>query len=236
MNQMNVSTTGIVDDVAVERSFLMRVYAWMALALLISAGVAYSTAVAPELVLMPLLRVPGGMLILFGVQLALVLGLSFGLNKLNASVATGLFLVYAAVTGLTLSMILMAYTAGSVMAAFVAASLTFGICSAFGLVTRMDLSRLGGFLFMALIGLVVGSIVNLFVSTTALDWVLTYVGVLIFVGLTAYDTQMLKRMAHGIDAENGEVVRKASVMGALRLYLDFINLFLRFTRIFGRQR
>ena len=122
------------------------------------------------------------------------------------------------------------------MAAFVAASLTFGICSAFGLVTRIDLSRLGGFLFMALIGLVIGSIVNLFVSSTALDWVLTYVGVLIFVGLTAYDTQMLKRMAHGLDAENGEVVRKASVMGALRLYLDFINLFLRFTRIFGRSR
>ena len=236
MNQMNVSTTGIVDDVAVERSFLMRVYAWMAVALLISAAVAYSTAVAPELVLMPLLRLPGGMLILFGVQLALVLGLSFGLRKMNAAVATGLFLVYAAVTGLTLSMILMVYTAGSVMAAFIAASLTFGTVSVFGLVTRIDLSRLGGFLFMALIGLVIGSIVNLFVSSTALDWVLTYVGVLIFVGLTAYDTQMLKRMAHGLDAENGEVVRKASVMGALRLYLDFINLFLRFTRIFGRNR
>ena len=102
MNQMNVSTTGVVDDVAVERSFLMRVYAWMALALLISAAVAYSTAVAPEMLLLPLLRLPGGMLILFGVQLALVLGLSFGLRKLNASVATGLFLVYAAVTGLTL--------------------------------------------------------------------------------------------------------------------------------------
>ena len=236
MNQMNVSTTGIVDDIAVERRFLIRVYAWMAVALLISAAVAYTTAVAPELVLIPLLRIPGGVLILFAVQLGLVLGLSFGLRKLNAGVATGLFLLYAAVTGLTLSMILMVYTAGSVMAAFVAASLTFGTVSGFGLVTRIDLSRIGGFLFMALIGLVIGSIVNLFVASTALDWVLTYVGVLIFVGLTAYDTQMLKRMAHGLDAENGEVVRKASVIGALRLYLDFINLFLRFTRIFGRNR
>ncbi len=233
--QSNILPTTL-ETADIERRFLMRVYAWMALALLISGLVAFSTAVSPQLILGPIMRLPGGIMILFFAQLALVMGLSFGLRKMSPGLATGLFLIYAAMTGLTLSVFLMVYTVSSIMSAFIAASATFGLCSAFGLVTNIDLSKFRGILFMALIGLVVASIVNIFVSSTVLDWVLTYVGVLIFVGLTAYDTQRLKRMAVGVDAEGGEVAKKASIMGALMLYLDFINLFLRFTRIFGRQR
>ena len=167
-------------------------------------------------------------------ELAVVLVLSLLVNRLSVIAATVLFFAYAALTGVTISMIFLVYTDASITATFGVTAGTFAVMSVIGYVTKVDLTRLGGFLLMGLIGVMLGSIVNLFLQNSALYWIITYAGILVFVGLTAYDTQKLKRMAAA--GLSGEAERKASIIGALRLYLDFINLFLMLLRVMGRRR
>lgn len=232
-NRNITSTSSIPIDEAAERTFIMKVYGWMALALSITGLVAIATARNPAW-LEPLLSGPGVLIVLFG-QVGLVLVLSLLINRLSAVMATVLFLIYAITVGFTFSFLFFVYTAQSIGQVFFITAGTFALVSAYGYVTRRDLTSLGSLAFMGLIGIILGSIINLFLQSEGLMWVFTYVGVLVFVGLIAYDTQRIKRMARGI-GDDGEVQRKASIIGALALYLDFINLFLRLLRIFGRGR
>jgi FtsH-binding integral membrane protein len=149
--------------------------------------------------------------------------------------AIGLFLLYSALNGLTLSILLLVYTASSVASTFFITAGTFGLMSAYGYFTKKDLTSWGNLLFMALVGLIIASIVNIFWSNPTMYWIISYAGVLIFVGLTAYDTQKIKNMSLELDAES-EAGRKGAIMGALALYLDFINLFIILLRILGDRR
>jgi uncharacterized protein len=166
--------------------------------------------------------------------LGLVMLLSFGINRLSASTALTLFFVYAGLLGLSLATIFLAYTGASITRVFFISAATFGAMSLYGYTTQRDLTGFGSFLFMGLIGLVIASLVNIFLQSSGLYWLISVVGVLIFVGLTAYDTQSIKEMYDVND--DGSVAGRKAVMGALRLYLDFINLFLMLLRLFGDRR
>ena len=230
MSQINsVSLTESQTDV---QAFMSRVYLWMATALMVTAVV--SAAVAADQAFQIQLLSSSLFFVLIIGELAVVLVLSLLVNRLSVIAATVLFFAYAALTGVTISMIFLVYTDASITATFGVTAGTFAVMSVIGYVTKIDLTRLGGFLLMGLIGVMLGSIVNLFLQNSALYWIITYVGILVFVGLTAYDTQKLKRMAEG--GLSGEAERKASIIGALRLYLDFINLFLMLLRVMGRRR
>ena len=220
-------------DAGVVARFFNVVYAWMAAGLGLTAVVAWYVG-SNEDYLRQVFRPP----VLIGLivaQLALVFTISAAVNKLSAGVATALFMLYAGLTGLTLSAIVVIYTPGSIAGAFIATAGTFGATSVYGMVTKRDLTALGGILFMALIGLIIASVVNIFLANSALYWIITYAGVLIFVGLTAYDTQRLKRVAIET-AHDPRMAARHAINGALMLYLDFINLFLLLLRIMGDRR
>jgi FtsH-binding integral membrane protein len=173
-------------------------------------------------------------LLFFGLIIAefgLVIGLSAGLTRLSQPVATGLYLVYAVLNGLTLSSIFMVYTKEAIGGAFLSASLAFGVMALFGYVTKKDLSGVGSLAFMALIGLIIASVVNVFLRSDGLGYLLSYAAILIFTALTAYDTQKLKRMSESMPGAGN-----LGIYGALALYLDFINIFLALLRIFGGRR
>ena len=217
-------------------AFVRSVYNWMTIGLGLTGLLAYYVANTPALVRL----IFGNQLIFFGLiigELALVFAISARVQKMAASTATGLFLLYAGLNGVTLSFIFLAYTRTSIAQVFFICAATFVTCSLYGWVTKRDLTSWGGFLVMGLIGIIIASVVNIFLRSTGLYMVVSYIGVLIFVGLTAYDTQKMKNMAlaqpDGLDAA---VVRKGAIVGALALYLDFINLFLMLLRIFGSGR
>jgi FtsH-binding integral membrane protein len=169
--------------------------------------------------------------------LGLVFYLSSRIQKLSASTATTLFIVYAVLMGILLSYVFLAYTASSITSTFFICALTFGSFSVYGMVTKRDLTSLGSFMFMGLIGIIIASIVNWFIGSPALTMIISYIGVIIFVGLTAYDTQKLKEMSLTMPGNaTSSMIRKATIMGALTLYLDFINLFLMLLRILGVSR
>ena len=219
---------------AVHGDFIRRVYNWMGLGLALTAFVALYTTSNHYL----LSLIFGNSLVFFGLiigELALVLVLSAAINRLQASTATLLFFLYAALNGLTLSVIFLAYTRASVTSTFFVTAGTFAATSFYGYTTQRDLTSWGSFFFMGLIGIIIASVVNIFLHSPMIYWVVTYAGVLIFVGLTAYDTQKLKQMAQAGFADD-ETARKGAVMGALALYLDFINLFLMLLRIMGSRR
>lgn len=226
---------GTTTTAEVHASFILKVYNWMTMGLAITALV----ALAIETVL-PGLRwimienpiIFWGLLIL---ELALVWGLTAAINRIPTVIGVLVFLAYAALNGLTLSIIFLVYSIGSIAYTFFITAAMFGATSVFGFITKMDLSRIGGLLTMGLIGIIIASVVNIFVASAPLDWLISYAGVVIFVGLTAYDTQKIKNMSIGIDSSSEEG-GKASIMGALALYLDFINLFLFLLRIMGRRR
>ena len=213
---------------------MTRVYAWMTAALLITAGVAIYTAHSPALLNL-IFGNGASLLVLCVVELALVIGVTWGINRLSPAMATTLFLVYSAINGLTLASIFFAYSLGTIYQAFAASALTFGAMSLFGYTTKRDLSGLGGILFMALIGLIIATVVNLFMHSSTMNLIISYAGVLIFVGLTAYDSQKIKQMLLTADSMD-EGAQKMALMGALSLYLDFINLFLYLLRILGSNR
>ena len=214
-------------------SFVQSVYNWMAVGLGLTALVAFVVASNLSLFqLMYSLRIP----LIIG-ELALVFILSARIQRMSASTATGLFLFYSALNGATLSVIFLAYTMSSIASTFGVCALTFAGCSAYGWVTKRDLTSLGSFFMMGLIGVIIASLINMFIKSSAMTMIISYIGVLVFVGLTAYDTQKLKDMAlsqpAGLDAA---VLRKGAIMGALTLYLDFINMFLFLLNILGGRK
>ncbi|MFY9894029.1 MAG: Bax inhibitor-1/YccA family protein [Xanthobacteraceae bacterium] len=166
--------------------------------------------------------------------LGLVMLLSFGINRFSASTALTLFFVYAGLLGISLASIFLIYTGASITRVFFISAATFGAMSLYGYTTKRDLTAVGSFLFMGLIGIIIASLVNIFLQSSALYWAISVIGVLIFVGLTAYDTQNIKEIYSPMD--DGTVAGRKAVMGALRLYLDFINLFLMLLRLFGDRR
>jgi FtsH-binding integral membrane protein len=217
-------------------TFVRSVYNWMAIGLALTGFVAFYVANSPSIMRL----IIGNQLIFFGLiigELALVFSISARVHKMQASTATGLFVLYAALNGATLSVIFLAYTKSSIASTFFICAATFVACSIFGWTTKRDLTSLGGFLFMGLIGIIIATFVNVFIRSSAMHMIISYIGVLVFVGLTAYDTQKIKNMAlaqpAGLDAG---VIRKGAILGALSLYLDFINLFLMLLRIFGNRR
>ena len=219
---------------AVESRFLSRVHGWMAGGLAVTALVSWFTLSSPAL----LNIVFGNRLVFFGLligELALVVWLSGMVGKMSATTAAAVFVAYSALNGLTLSAVFLAYTAGSLASTFVVTAGTFGAMSLYGSVTKRSLAGVGSFAFMGLIGVVIAGVVNIFLKSTMLEFVVSCVGVIVFVGLTAYDTQRLKAMGATLDADSEEG-RKGAVRGALSLYLDFVNLFLMLLRLFGRRR
>jgi FtsH-binding integral membrane protein len=213
-------------------SFFNAVYAWMCAGLATTALVAWWASTQPQL--MGSLR-GAGMLVLFLATIGLVVAITRAINALSATAATALFLLYSALMGLMLSALFIVYAHATLAAAFVVTAGTFGAVSLYGFVTKTDLTRMGSFLFMALIGLIIASVVNIFMHSPALYWLITYAGVLIFVGLTAYDTQKLKEIAYQTES-NPALSARLSIVGALVLYLDFINLFLFILRLMGNRR
>lgn len=210
-------------------SVMRRVYQKMTLGLIVSALVAYFASTSAEVITF-FAEHSTMMLVMFVVELGLVIGITSGLNKLSSGTATLLFYLFAAVNGLTLFPILLVYTSVSVYKTFFITAGVFGAMTIYGRYTTQDLSRWGTFLVMALIGLIVVSLVNIFLHSSTMDWIISGAGVLIFIGLTAWDTQNIKRMAlmSPIDA-----TEKVATVGALSLYLDFINLFLYLLRFFN---
>lgn len=214
--------------------FLAKTFNWMAVGLAITGLVAYLTASTG--LAYSIIGSPAFYVLLFA-ELGLVFYLSARVEKIQASTAQGLFVGYSVLNGLTLSVIFLAYTSASIAATFFITAGMFGAMAVYGLVTKKDLSGWGSFLFMGLIGIIIASLVNIFLKSPAVSWVVSMIGVIVFTGLTAYDVQKIKRIGEdGIMAQGDEAIRKGSIMGALTLYLDFINLFLMLLRFFGGSR
>ncbi len=172
---------------------------------------------------------------LFIVQIAIVFGLSAAINRIPSGVAIGAFFLYSALTGLTFSILFMVFTGASIASTFLICAGMFAGVSVFGYVTKMDLSKFGTYLFMALIGIILASVVNIFLKSPMMNWIISIVGVLVFTGLTAYDTQKIKQMSQTTDFDS-EQGKKAAVIGALALYLDFINLFMFLLNLLGSRK
>ena len=212
---------------------MRKVYVWMTLALVITGFTAYGVATSPG-ILQAVYGNPAILIGLFVVELALVFGVGAAINRLSLSVATLMFIVYSVINGVLFSSIFMVYTMSSITSVFFITAGTFAAMAFVGYTTKTDLTSMGKYLLMAFLGLIIATIVNLFIKSSGLTLILSYVGVLIFVGLTAWDTQKIKMMLlQAPDA--GEASQKIALLGALTLYLDFINLFIHLFRIFGRR-
>lgn len=222
------------------KTFMANVFLWMFTALAISAIMAY--VFANNLYLMSYLVSETGLSILgWAVMLAplgFVMLMSFGFNKLSAPGMTAVFLLYAAVNGISLSFILLTYTTASVVGCFAAASAMFGIMAVLGYTTNQDLTSFGRILMMGVLGLVIATVINMFLGSERMDYIISLIGVAVFTGLTAYDVQKLKRIGMGIEQEGLPAVdiKKAAIFGALSLYLDFIMIFVYLLRLFGGRR
>ena len=231
MNEINNGYPLTASRVIVKQNALIRqVYAWMGVGLAITAFMALATLSSPGM----LSAVLGNKLVFYGLmigELALVFTLSGAINRLSEATATLIFIAYSALNGITLSVVALVYTANSIASTFVITAGMFGAMSVYGYMTKRDLTSLGSFLFMGLIGVVIASVVNIFVGSSAVSWVVSGIGVLVFTGLTAYDTWKIKELA-----AQGTEGRKPAILGALTLYLDFINLFLMLLRFTGNRR
>jgi FtsH-binding integral membrane protein len=228
-----------VNDADASRKFLANVFAWMFVALGISAICAYIFANDPSLSAM--LRDPEtgrgtglGTIVMFA-PLAFILLISFGFNRLSYGILALLFVAYAVVMGISLSYILFIYTSGSVLSVFITSSLLFGVMAVAGYTTHQDLTKFGSLMIMLLVGIIIASLVNMFIHSSGLDKLISYVGVAVFVGLTAYDVQKLKNIGAGLEYGDASA-KKMALMGGLTLYLDFVNLFIMLLRVFGRRR
>ncbi|RYF71388.1 MAG: Bax inhibitor-1/YccA family protein [Cytophagaceae bacterium] len=235
-NQPRVQSRYITpEDVEREQAaFMTQVYGWMSVALLITAVVSIFTASSETM----LNLIFGNRFVFYGLligELLMVMGLSTMINRLTALQATALFIVYSALNGLTMACIFLIYTGTSIASTFFITALTFGAMSVYGYFTKTDLTRMGSLLMMGLIGLIIASVVNLFLHNDVVSWITSFLGVLIFTGLTAYDTQKIKEM-NAVGNTDAESDRKGAIMGALRLYLDFVNLFLYMLRFFGGRK
>ena len=238
MSADQAHATGI--DVGL-REYMLRIYNYMASGLALTGIIAYVAANTPAILNMLYAAGPNGVLQPTGLAwivmlspLAFILALSFGINKMKASTAQAVFWGFSAVMGLSLANIFLAYTGTSIARVFFISAGTFAGMSLYGYTTKKDLTGWGSFLFMGLIGIIIASIVNMFLQSSAMHFVISVIGVLVFVGLTAFDTQKIKNMYSEVDGS--EIASKKAIMGALTLYLDFINLFLMLLRLFGDRR
>ncbi len=242
MNNLNKSFNFVEQQqqtVAVAKTFLSGVFMWMFLALGITAATAWLFATTPSLISMLYNSETGGMSITGWIvmlaPLGLVLLMSARINRLSASTMVLVFIVFSLLMGASLSFIFLTYTGASIAKTFVITSAMFGSMAVLGYTTKTDLSKFGSIMFMGLIGIIIASVVNMFMRSEMMDYIISFIGVLVFTGLTAYDVQKLKRIGSQVDAET-ESARKLTIMGALTLYLDFINLFLFLLRFFGNRR
>jgi FtsH-binding integral membrane protein len=233
--QMQSITTNQTQVQVRVNDFIRSVYNWMGIGLALTGLVAFYIANTPAL----LELIFRNQILFFGLiiaELALVFIISARIQRLRASTATGLFVLYSVLNGATLSFIFVLYTRASIASTFFVCAATFIACSIYGWTTKRDLTSLGGFLMMGLVGIIIASVVNIFIRNSAMHMIISYIGVLVFVGLTAYDTQNLKAMAVSQPADVGaSAIRKGAILGALKLYLDFINLFLMLLRILGNR-
>ena len=216
-------------------AILRGVYNWMILGLGLTALVAYGVSSSPAMMQL----IFGNQLVFFGLiigELALVFIIASRITRLAPSTAAGLFLLYSAINGATLAAILRVYTGQSVTNAFISAAAMFAAMSIYGYTTKRDLSGWGSFLFMGLIGIIIASVVNIFIGSSALEFAISGIGILIFTGLTAYDTAKIKQMSLTIGQQGEYAAQRVKIYGALSLYLDFINLFLMLLRFFGGSR
>ncbi len=217
-----------------ESSFISKVFLWMSLGLFVSAFGSFWLLTQPQIA-KAIFSNSILLIALVVVELGLVIWLSAAVMRMSAVMASGLFLGYSFLNGVTLTSIFYVYTLESVASTFAITAGTFLFFSVYGLTTKKDLTSLGSLAMMGLIGVIIASLVNIFLKSSGLMWVITFIGIAVFLGLIAYDTQKLKRM-YAAGFESAETQKKIAVIGALALYLDFINLFLMLLRIFGRQR
>ena len=236
-NDFELKNLSVDEQLSMSSAFpvLMRkVYVWMTLALVITGFTAYGVATSPGV----LQLIFGNQILFWGMiiaELALVIGVSAAINRLSLTTATLMFILYSVINGALFSSIFLIYTASSIATVFFITAGTFGVMALIGYTTKTDLTSIGKYLFMALIGLIIATLVNMFIKSEGFTYILSYIGVLIFVGLTAYDSQKIKQMLlQAPDA--GEGAQKLALLGALTLYLDFINLFIYLLRILGRNR
>ena len=220
------SALGVKPDARLANAFLSQAFMWMFAGLLLTAGVAYVVQSNPRL----LQFAEGNFFLLFLAQLGIVMVIAGAIKRISATAALALFFVYAATLGITIGLIVASYTTGSVVTAFLSASAMFGAAAIYGKVTQRSLAKLGGILFMGLIGLFVAMILNIFFKSGEVTWLISIVGVGLFTALTAYDVQ---RIQSGDLAASTGSMEKGAVIGALQLYLDFINLFLFMLRLLG---
>jgi len=216
--------------------YVRSVYNWMGIGLALTGFTAYYVSNSESLLRLvfgnPLL-----LMVLIIAELGLVFAIAGMVNRMSAGTATALFVIYSALNGVILSSIFLVYARASIVSTFFICAATFIACSLYGWTTKKDLTSLGGFMMMGLIGIVIASLVNMFVRSSSMSMIISYIGVFVFVGLTAYDTQKIKNMAMTQPANlDGGVIRKGAILGALSLYLDFINLFLMILNIFGQRR
>ena len=235
-NELNFDAVTREQGLSMSAAFpaLMRkVYVWMALALVITGATAYGVATSPGI----LTALFSNQLLFWGLiiaEFALVFGITGAINRLSLTTATLMFILYSVINGAVLSSIFLIYTMSSIASVFFITAGTFSVMALIGYTTKTDLTSMGKILFMALIGIIIATLVNIFLKSSGLEMIISYAGVLIFVGLTAYDTQKIKQMClQAPDA--GETMQKYALLGALSLYLDFINLFIYLLRIFGRR-
>ena len=235
-NELNYGTMTRERELSMSAAFpiLMRkVYVWMTLALVITGATAYGVATSPGL----MMTIATNQLLFWGLIIAefgLVIAISAAINKLSLTTATLLFILYSVINGATLSFIFAVYTMSSIASVFFITAGTFAVMAVVGYTTKKDLTSMGKILLMALIGIIIATVVNIFLKSTGLEMIVSYLGVLIFVGLTAYDSQKIKLMLQTAP-DAGEGAQKLALLGALSLYLDFINLFIYLLRIFGRR-
>lgn len=228
-------TERTVSRAEVTNAFLRGVYLWMAIGLAVTAGVARYVA-GSEQFLAAIFGNTAILIMLVVAQFGLVIALSAAIHKMSAGMATGLFVLYSALTGVTLSSIFIIYTQTSIMQVFLASAGMFAAMSLYGLITKRDLTSIGSFCFMGLIGIVIAMLVNFFLQSSSLAYAISAIGILVFLGLTAYDTQKLRNMGENAPMDDAVAIRRGTILGALTLYLDFINLFLMLLRLLGDRR
>lgn len=229
------SVTGSASSRYAQIALFRNVYMWMTFALIITGITALIVADTPSLIT----AIKSNNILFFGLliaEFALVWYISARIHSITFTNATMLFILYSILNGVTLSFIFLAYTMSSIASTFFVTAGTFGVMCLYGYFTKKDLTSIGNLCFMALIGLIIASVVNMFWSNSTLYWIVTYAGVLIFVGLTAYDTQKIKKLLLSEGTEVNETTQKIALLGALSLYLDFINLFLYLLRLLGNRK
>ena len=234
-NNLEFNDGVYVNDNAVSKSFVSNVFAYMALALAISGALAYLFGTT-DLILSLVTRsgmTTLGWVVMFA-PFAFILAMNFGFNKMSFTTLLAVFLGYAAVMGISLSFIFLVYDLGLITKVFFITAGLFGAMAFIGYTTKTDLTKFGGILMMAVIGIVIASVVNMFMKSSQMDYIISCVGVLVFTGLTAYDVQKIKRIGAGVEFGTAEA-SKLALMGALNLYLDFVNLFMFLLRVFARR-